>query len=278
MSAPRHPSEHPPGFVPLGDLSEQRSAAAWHLLIPSNTHTVLEAARQAKLDLAVIKEDEHESSSAGPAVATPAEVVPAPRRARPRHIQVFGPEALALANEHMQGADRSQRRCAETLLERAGSNEGYRALPRVRSALKKLETARSVFGNLSEPIGVVSENGQQSTVSKPALPLSCSHIATTIEPLKPSREMTMSTADTYVRARIDTSTKERAADALEAMGLSISDAIRLLMLRIADERRMPFDVKAPNATTRKAIAELEAGKGKRFASVDDLMADLHADD
>ena len=51
----------------------------------------------------------------------------------------------------------------------------------------------------------------------------------------------MSTADTYVRARIDTSTKERAADALEAMGLSISDAIRLLMLRIADERRMPFD-------------------------------------
>ncbi|MBP4065924.1 type II toxin-antitoxin system RelB/DinJ family antitoxin [Aeromonas sp. MaB10011B] len=87
----------------------------------------------------------------------------------------------------------------------------------------------------------------------------------------------MSTADTYVRARIDTSTKERAADALEAMGLSISDAIRLLMLRIADERRMPFDVKAPNATTRKAIAELEAGKGKRFASVDDLMADLHAD-
>ena len=127
-------------------------------------------------------------------------------------------------------------------------------------------------------LGVVSENGQQSTVSKPALPLSCSHIATTIEPLKPSREMTMSTADTYVRARIDTSTKERAADALEAMGLSISDAIRLLMLRIADERRMPFDVKAPNATTRKAIAELEAGKGKRFASVDDLMADLHADD
>jgi DNA-damage-inducible protein J len=34
----------------------------------------------------------------------------------------------------------------------------------------------------------------------------------------------------------------------------------------------------PNATTRKAIAELEAGKGKRFVSVEDLMADLHADD
>ena len=88
----------------------------------------------------------------------------------------------------------------------------------------------------------------------------------------------MRTADTYVRARIDTQTKERAADALEAMGLSISDAIRLLMLRIADEHRLPFDVKVPNATTKKAMAELESGKGKKFAGVDDLMSDLHADD
>ena len=88
----------------------------------------------------------------------------------------------------------------------------------------------------------------------------------------------MRTTDTYVRARIDTATKERAADALEAMGLSISDAIRLLMLRIADERRLPFEVRVPSATTREAIAELEAGKGKRFSSVEALMADLHADD
>lgn len=85
-------------------------------------------------------------------------------------------------------------------------------------------------------------------------------------------------ADTYVRARIDAKTKERATDALAAMGLSISDAIRLLMLRVADERRLPFEVKAPNAATRRAMAELEAGKGKRFASVEALMADLHADD
>ena len=90
--------------------------------------------------------------------------------------------------------------------------------------------------------------------------------------------MTAAIADTYVRARIDTATKERAADALQAMGLSISDAIRLLMLRIADERRLPFEVKVPSAATRKAIAELEAGKGKRFASVEQLMADLNAGD
>jgi len=81
----------------------------------------------------------------------------------------------------------------------------------------------------------------------------------------------MITADTYVRARIDTNTKERAADALGSMGLSISDAIRLLMLRIADERRLPFEVK-------EAMAELEAGQGKSFASIDALMADLHEDD
>jgi DNA-damage-inducible protein J len=86
----------------------------------------------------------------------------------------------------------------------------------------------------------------------------------------------MTTADTYVRARIDTATKERAAEALAAMGLSISDAIRLLMLRVADERRLPFEVKAPNARTRRAIAELEAGKGRRFATVEDLVADLGA--
>ena len=87
----------------------------------------------------------------------------------------------------------------------------------------------------------------------------------------------MSTADTYVRARIDSETKARASDALEAMGLSISDAIRLLMLRVADERRLPFDVKAPSKSSRKALAEIAAGKVKTFATVDDLMADLNAD-
>ncbi len=88
----------------------------------------------------------------------------------------------------------------------------------------------------------------------------------------------MAVSDTYVRARIDNTTKERATAALGAMGLSISDAIRLLMLRIADERRLPFEVKVPNAATREAMAELAAGKRTKFASVDALMADLRADD
>ncbi|MBF0219319.1 MAG: type II toxin-antitoxin system RelB/DinJ family antitoxin [Gammaproteobacteria bacterium] len=88
----------------------------------------------------------------------------------------------------------------------------------------------------------------------------------------------MSSSDTYVRARIDTVTKERAEDVLQAMGLSISDAIRLLMLRIADDHRLPFEVKVPSPSSRQALAEIQAGKVKQFVTVDELMADLHADD
>ena len=89
---------------------------------------------------------------------------------------------------------------------------------------------------------------------------------------------TTQTHDSVVRARIDTNIKERAADALADMGLSVSDAIRLLLIRVADERRLPFEVKAPNATTRRAIAELEAGKGYSANSVAEMMAELDADD
>ena len=86
------------------------------------------------------------------------------------------------------------------------------------------------------------------------------------------------TQGTYVRARIDSMTKQRATVALGAMGLSVSDAIRLLMLRVADERCLPFEVKVPNFTTRKAMAELKAGKGKKFKTASQLMDDLNADD
>jgi DNA-damage-inducible protein J len=88
----------------------------------------------------------------------------------------------------------------------------------------------------------------------------------------------MHTSNTYVRARIDSATKERAADALEAMGLSISDAIRLLMLRVADERRLPFEIKVPSLHTQKAITELESGQGKRHRNIRALIEDLNEDD
>ena len=83
----------------------------------------------------------------------------------------------------------------------------------------------------------------------------------------------MFTNDT-VRARIDSGTKARATTALAAMGLSVSDAIRMLMTRVAEEQRLPFDVRVPNAESKAAIAELEAGKGSRFESANALFDDL----
>ncbi len=85
-------------------------------------------------------------------------------------------------------------------------------------------------------------------------------------------------SDTVVRARINGQVKEKAAKVLADMGLSISDAIRLLLMRVAAEKALPFEVKVPNAETAAAMAELERGEGTRFDSVAELMADLNADD
>ena len=82
------------------------------------------------------------------------------------------------------------------------------------------------------------------------------------------------TAAAVVRARIDPLVKARAAAALEAMGLSISDAIRLLMLRVADEQRLPFDLKVPNAGSVQAMNELRDGKGKHHKNRAALFKDL----
>ncbi len=81
-------------------------------------------------------------------------------------------------------------------------------------------------------------------------------------------------ADAIVKARIPAGVKDRAMDALQDMGLSASDLIRLTFLRVAEEGRLPFDVAVPNRTTRKAIEELKKGRGKRFASKDALFKDL----
>lgn len=80
-------------------------------------------------------------------------------------------------------------------------------------------------------------------------------------------------SDEIVQARIDSETKRRAAAVLEGMGLSISDAIRLLMLRI-DQQRLPFETGAPSAETVEAMKELASGKGERFDSATALFEDL----
>lgn len=81
-------------------------------------------------------------------------------------------------------------------------------------------------------------------------------------------------ADAVVRARIDSDTKGRATEVLHDMRLSVSDAIRLLLLRVADEKRLPFAVQVPNATTLRAMKELDEGKGKRFGCAEELFRDL----
>lgn len=86
------------------------------------------------------------------------------------------------------------------------------------------------------------------------------------------------TANAVVRARIDEHTKEEAAIVLASMGLTLSDAFRLLLIRVAREKALPFEPLVPNPTTIAAMREARQGNLPRFDSVQSLMDDLHADD
>jgi DNA-damage-inducible protein J len=80
-----------------------------------------------------------------------------------------------------------------------------------------------------------------------------------------------------VRARVDEQVKVRAAKILAERGLSVSDAIRLLLTRVAIDKELPFDIGVPNAQTRAAMAEMESGEGEAFDRIGDFMADLNAE-
>ena len=81
-------------------------------------------------------------------------------------------------------------------------------------------------------------------------------------------------ATTMVHVRVDQKVKQRAAKTLAAMGISVSDAVRILLVRVAAEKALPFDVKVPNETTVKAMQAANKGAGKRYKSADDLFEDL----
>jgi DNA-damage-inducible protein J len=85
-------------------------------------------------------------------------------------------------------------------------------------------------------------------------------------------------ANALVQARIDGAVKEEAAAVLAAMGLTVSDAVRLLLTRIAREHALPFDPLIPNAKTVKAMKEARKGKLAAFDNVSALMTDLNAGD
>jgi DNA-damage-inducible protein J len=85
-------------------------------------------------------------------------------------------------------------------------------------------------------------------------------------------------ANALVQARIDGAVKEEAAAVLASMGLTVSDAVRLLLTRVAKEHALPFDPLIPNEQTVQAMKEARQGKLASFKDVDALMADLNADD
>jgi DNA-damage-inducible protein J len=87
----------------------------------------------------------------------------------------------------------------------------------------------------------------------------------------------MGAHSSMLHVRIDDEVKAKAIAALEAMGLSASDAVRLLFHRIAADQAFPLELKVPNAETRAAIAEAEEmiSTGRlRFRNAQELFADL----
>lgn len=87
----------------------------------------------------------------------------------------------------------------------------------------------------------------------------------------------MTTRSSMVHVRMDAEMKRKAAEALAAMGLTTSEAVRLLFHRIVVEQALPLELKVPNAQTRIAMAESEEviKQGKaRFESADEMFAEL----
>ena len=85
-------------------------------------------------------------------------------------------------------------------------------------------------------------------------------------------------ANQLVQARIDGTVKEEAAAVLAAMGLTVSDAVRLLLTKVAQEKALPFEPLIPTPVTIEAMKEARKGGLPRFDSVKALMDDLHEDD
>ena len=87
----------------------------------------------------------------------------------------------------------------------------------------------------------------------------------------------MGAQSSMLHVRMDNQLKQQATEALAAIGLSASDAVRLLFHRIAADQAFPLELKVPNARTRRAMAESEEmmRRGKaRFANSDEMFTEL----
>ena len=76
-----------------------------------------------------------------------------------------------------------------------------------------------------------------------------------------------------VRARVSSTVKNEAAKVLASMGLTVSDACRITLTRIATEKRLPFNAE-PNEISLAAIREIDEGKGIHYSSSEALFEDL----
>ena len=85
------------------------------------------------------------------------------------------------------------------------------------------------------------------------------------------------TANSVVRARIDESIKNEAAAVLAAMGLTVSDAFRLMMIKIAKEKALPFEPLVPNEETIEAMKAARRGELVTVGPPGKLLASLNAD-
>ena len=81
-------------------------------------------------------------------------------------------------------------------------------------------------------------------------------------------------ASTMVHVRVDEDIKAQATETLAAMGLTVSDAVRVFLTRVVADQQLPFELKAPNAKTRAAMREARAIGKARFASLKGLINDL----
>lgn len=81
-----------------------------------------------------------------------------------------------------------------------------------------------------------------------------------------------------VRARIDERVKEEASVVLASMGLTASDAFRILMTRVAREKSLPFEPLVPNEETIQAMLAARRGELTSIKHIDDLLDSLNADD
>ena len=85
-------------------------------------------------------------------------------------------------------------------------------------------------------------------------------------------------SNTVVRARIDEDIKDEAAAVLATIGLTVSDAFRLMMIRIAKDKALPFEPLVPNAETIEAMRAARRGEVTKTRSIDALFQSLNADD